>query len=162
MHNIVYALESPLNGKVYYVGQSKQGLKRSYSHHNSHNGAVREWVRSLGDTEPVVRILERELDDHQLLDREAYWIHEMLMRKEPIFNIAIPTPKQLRYRDYDIGAFLKERRKELGLTQVEFSHKAGIGLQSIRKIEQGNTSLNLNTISQALYMFGATLIPVVQ
>jgi y4mF family transcriptional regulator len=162
MKNIVYALESPIDGHVYYVGKSEKGLGRSYSHHRSHNKEVREWVLSLGDKEPVVRILERNLPDHELLPQERIWINKMVIRKEPILNKTIPTERQLKYSDYQVGKFVKEKRREFKYTQEEFAAKAGVGLRFIRDLEQGKEHLRMDKVLQVLYMFGATLVPVVR
>ena len=36
-----------------------------------------------------------------------------------------------------LAAFVKDRRKEVDLTQEEFAERAGIALTVVRKIEQG-------------------------
>ena len=36
-----------------------------------------------------------------------------------------------------LKTFLKEKRKQAGLTQLEFAERAGVALTVIRKIEQG-------------------------
>ena len=59
-----------------------------------------------------------------------------------------------------ITIFLKQRRKEAGLTQEEFAERAGVALTVIRKIEQGKTNLNLEKVNQVLEMFGHELAPV--
>ena len=59
-----------------------------------------------------------------------------------------------------LSKFVKERRKEVGLTQVEFSERSGVALTVIRKIEQGKTNLNLETVNQVLKMFGHKLMPM--
>ena len=59
-----------------------------------------------------------------------------------------------------LAEFVKERRKQVGLTQVEFSERTGIALTVIRKIEQGKTSLNLDSVNQVLAMFGHEMAPV--
>jgi y4mF family transcriptional regulator len=56
--------------------------------------------------------------------------------------------------------FVKERRKEVNLTQEEFADRAGVALTVIRKIEQGKTNLNLEKVNQVLKMFGHTLVPI--
>lgn len=164
MNNIIYALESPHDGKVYYVGQSIS-LHRPYAHIKStHNKALAEWLRTLSGTnvEPVVRILEREVEDYIIYEREQYWINTMLQRKEPLFNIQLPNPRQLRYIDYNVGNFIKEKRKELGFSQTEFARKAGLGIRFVRELEQGKESLKMDKVLHALQMFGATLIPIVK
>lgn len=56
--------------------------------------------------------------------------------------------------------FVKERRKEVNLTQEEFADRAGVALTVVRKIEQGKTNLNLEKVNQVLKMFGHTLVPI--
>ena len=60
----------------------------------------------------------------------------------------------------NLARFVKERRKEVNLTQEEFADRAGIALTVIRKIEQGKTNLNLEKVNQVLAMFGHILVPV--
>jgi len=60
----------------------------------------------------------------------------------------------------DLAEFVKVRRKQLGLTQEEFSQKAGVALTVIRKIEQGKDNLNLSKVNQVLIMFGHVLAPI--
>ncbi len=60
----------------------------------------------------------------------------------------------------DLAEFVKERRKEVNLTQEEFADRAGVALTVIRKIEQGKSNLNLDKVNQVLAMFGHELAPV--
>lgn len=59
-----------------------------------------------------------------------------------------------------IAHFVKERRKDVGLTQEEFAERAGVALTVIRKIEQGKTNLNLDKVNLVLKMFGHELAAV--
>ena len=59
-----------------------------------------------------------------------------------------------------IKDFVKDKRKEAGLTQEEFAEKAGVALTVVRKIEQGKSDLQLEKVNQILKMFGHTLAPV--
>ncbi|MCW3788158.1 type II toxin-antitoxin system Y4mF family antitoxin [Plebeiibacterium sediminum] len=59
-----------------------------------------------------------------------------------------------------LAEFVKERRKEVNLTQEEFADRAGVALTVIRKIEQGKSNLNLDKVNQVLAMFGHVLAPV--
>jgi y4mF family transcriptional regulator len=56
--------------------------------------------------------------------------------------------------------FVKDKRKEAGLTQEEFAEKAGVALTVIRKIEQGKNDLQLEKVNNVLKMFGHVLAPV--
>lgn len=59
-----------------------------------------------------------------------------------------------------LADFVKERRKEVNLTQEEFAERTGIALTVIRKIEQGKTNLNMDKVNSVLRMFGHELAPV--
>lgn len=59
-----------------------------------------------------------------------------------------------------LAEFVKERRKEVNLTQEEFAERSGVALTVLRKIEQGKTNLNMEKVNQVLRMFGHVLAPV--
>lgn len=59
-----------------------------------------------------------------------------------------------------LAEFVKERRKEVKLTQEEFAERTGVALTVIRKIEQGQPNLNMNKVNMVLKMFGHELAPV--
>ena len=59
-----------------------------------------------------------------------------------------------------LAEFVKERRKEVNLTQEEFAERAGVALTVVRKIEQGKTNLNMDKVNLVLSMFGHELAPV--
>ncbi len=59
-----------------------------------------------------------------------------------------------------LAEFVKQRRKEVNLTQEEFAGRAGVALTVVRKIEQGKTNMNLDKVNQVLAMFGHELAPV--
>jgi y4mF family transcriptional regulator len=59
-----------------------------------------------------------------------------------------------------LAEFVKERRKEVKLTQEEFAERTGVALTVIRKIEQGQTNLNMEKVNLVLKMFGHELAPV--
>ena len=59
-----------------------------------------------------------------------------------------------------LSEFVKERRKEVNLTQEEFAGRAGVALTVLRKVEQGKTNLNMGKVNLILRMFGHELAPV--
>jgi y4mF family transcriptional regulator len=59
-----------------------------------------------------------------------------------------------------LAEFVKERRREVNLTQEEFAERSGVALTVIRKIEQGKTNLNVDKVNLVLKMFGHELAPV--
>jgi y4mF family transcriptional regulator len=59
-----------------------------------------------------------------------------------------------------LAEFVKQRRKEVNLTQEEFAERTGVALTVVRKIEQGKTNLNMEKVDLVLKMFGHELAPV--
>ena len=57
----------------------------------------------------------------------------------------------------NLSAFVKEKRKQYGLTQKELSEKSGVGLRFVRELEQGKNTLRMDKVNQALALFGAEL-----
>lgn len=55
---------------------------------------------------------------------------------------------------------MKEKRKELGLTQERLADKAGVGLRFVRELERDKPSLQMDKVNQVLIMFGYELGPV--
>ena len=54
-----------------------------------------------------------------------------------------------------IAAFVKTKRKNLGLTQIILAEKAGVGLRFIRDLEQEKSTLRLDKVNQVLDLFGS-------
>jgi y4mF family transcriptional regulator len=58
-----------------------------------------------------------------------------------------------------LSDFLKNKRKQLNLTQQQLAEKAGVGLRFIRDFEQGKTTLRIDKVNQVLKLFGQELGP---
>lgn len=58
-----------------------------------------------------------------------------------------------------LSDFLKNKRKQLSLTQEQLAEKAGVGLRFIRDLEQGKTTLRMDKVNQVLKLFGQELGP---
>ena len=56
--------------------------------------------------------------------------------------------------------FVKKQRKIHGMTQMELSRKAGVGLRFVRDLEQGKTTLRMDKVNQVLQLFGKILGPI--
>lgn len=54
-----------------------------------------------------------------------------------------------------LAEFVKEKRKQLKLTQPELAEKAGVGLRFLRELENGKDSVRLDKVNQVLALFGA-------
>lgn len=57
----------------------------------------------------------------------------------------------------NLSVFVKFRRKQIQLTQIELAEKAGVGLRFIRDLEQGKLSLRTDKINDVLRLFGHEL-----
>ncbi|MEC4115063.1 helix-turn-helix transcriptional regulator [Myroides pelagicus] len=53
-----------------------------------------------------------------------------------------------------IQAFVKQKRKELKLTQEDLALNAGVGLRFVRDLEQGKKTLRLDKVNDVLALFG--------
>lgn len=58
-----------------------------------------------------------------------------------------------------IAEFVKQKRKEVGLTQEEFAMRSGLGLRFVRELEQGKPTVRMDKVNQALAMFGMEAVP---
>ena len=59
-----------------------------------------------------------------------------------------------------LAIYIKAKRKEFGLTQVDLSQKSGVGLRFVREMEQGKETLRLDKVNQVLALFGAEMTPM--
>jgi y4mF family transcriptional regulator len=57
----------------------------------------------------------------------------------------------------NIVKFIKEKRKQLKLTQPELAERAGVGLRFVRELEQGRKTVQLDKVNQILALFGSEL-----
>ena len=58
-----------------------------------------------------------------------------------------------------IAEFIKQKRKEAGLTQEEFAIRSGLGLRFVRELERGKETVRMDKVNKALAMFGARAVP---
>lgn len=59
-----------------------------------------------------------------------------------------------------IADFVKEMRRQFGLTQVDLADKSGVGLRFVRELEQGKQTLRLDKVNLVLGLFGRQVGPV--
>ncbi len=59
-----------------------------------------------------------------------------------------------------LSLFVKQRRKQVGMTQEDLSYAAGVGLRFVRELEQGKPTLRIDKVNQVLGLFGFELGPV--
>ena len=60
----------------------------------------------------------------------------------------------------ELSKYIKEQRKDVGMTQKDLADRAGVGLRFVREMEQGKQTLRMDKVNQALALFGSKLGPV--
>lgn len=55
---------------------------------------------------------------------------------------------------HSLRSFVKQKRKELKLTQEDLALNAGVGLRFVRDLEQGKKTLRLDKVNDVLALFG--------
>jgi y4mF family transcriptional regulator len=60
----------------------------------------------------------------------------------------------------EFARVLKLERQRNNLTQEALALRAGVGLRLIREIEQGKTTLRLDSLNKVLGLFGYEVAPV--
>lgn len=53
-----------------------------------------------------------------------------------------------------INIQIKNLRKKIGLTQIDFAKRAGVGLRFLRELESGKTTVRLDKLNQILDFLG--------
>lgn len=59
-----------------------------------------------------------------------------------------------------LALYVKEKRRQFGLTQVDLAEKSGVGLRFVRDLEQGKLTLRMDKVNQVLALFGCEAGPV--
>lgn len=55
------------------------------------------------------------------------------------------------------GNYVKEMRKQYGLTQEQLATKSGVGLRFLREMEADKPTLRMDKVNMVLEMFGTQL-----
>jgi transcriptional regulator with XRE-family HTH domain len=67
------------------------------------------------------------------------------------------TPEQQQTARAHMGAWLKERRIESGLSQTELGQHLGIDQATVGKIEAGKWSISIDVLEMFLLYYGASI-----
>ncbi len=59
-----------------------------------------------------------------------------------------------------LSSVLKEERKESGITQKELAERIGVGLMTLRKLEQNKENVTIELANKILKYFGKELAPI--
>lgn len=67
------------------------------------------------------------------------------------------TPEQQQAARTHMGAWLKERREESGLSQSELARQLGIDQATVNKIEAGKWAISVDVIEMFLQYYGGSV-----
>jgi DNA-binding XRE family transcriptional regulator len=169
---LIYALKCPFTNSMHYIGKSTQGMTRPLQHlKQSHSEKINQWVNELKQIghSPIVEVIEYVNINDDIDKRERYWIQKELNNGTYLLNSILISPllispnlEQILSDDdgFDmlkIATFIKEKRRQIKMTQPEFSERFGISLKVLRKIEQGKTNIMLDGLFEVLHIFGCTI-----
>jgi hypothetical protein len=153
----------------------------------SHNESVRIWVQELKTDGyfPIIDILE-ECDEEAIDHIEQKWIKHYLSLGHILFNIhqykgrelekiknniknqeellenELTKAKEAIHSLEDIGLFIKTKRKERKITQLDLAELSGLTSKSISEIELGTRNPTLAAIKGILDALGYKLVPIIK
>jgi DNA-binding XRE family transcriptional regulator len=188
MENLIYGLRCPKTDEYRYIGKSSSGLRRAKSHLTfSHNESVNVWVMELRDDglAPLIDVLENCKED-ELLEKEKFWIQFYSKNGCRLFNEIVYRGSSIEklekeIQDYEkilmsklgmikqeinevsnLHTFIRNRRKNLGVTQEHLSELVGTTLRTINTIELGKGNPSHSTIKKILDILGYDLVPILK
>lgn len=171
MDMIIYGLYDPISKKPVYVGRTNRGMDRPWEHieEKSHSSKVNSWIKSLKDfgLNPVVVVLDSSDTYRILLKKELFWINSLINDGYVLLNQNLINPiyflidsASSNSDDYlnDIRTFVRLKRKQSKLTQLQLAKKAGVGLRFLRELEQGvKSNFNTDSVQKLLKLYGAKI-----
>ncbi|MFV8467378.1 helix-turn-helix transcriptional regulator [Flavobacterium sp. LB1P62] len=79
--------------------------------------------------------------------KKYHFINKMVFCNIYLF---IFTVKAVKMNDFNLGLFIKEHRKQAGLTQLELANLAGVGKTTIFDIEKNKETVRWNNLLAVL------------
>lgn len=70
------------------------------------------------------------------------------------YILNVMNEKRSNMNTLNIAAKIKELRKKIGLSQIEFAKRVGVGLRFIRELEQGKQTVRMDKLTQVLEFLG--------
>ena len=184
---LIYGLRDPLTDEYRYIGKSTSGLKRPKAHFTySHNESVNIWMYELRQCAvlPYIDVLEY-CNEEELNSKEKFWVNFYLDSGCKLFNTikylghnneVLETKllvEQQRLNDLinsvtneistasSIGGYITKRRKQLNLTQPQLSDICGIGINTLYKLERGQSNPTIGILLKLYDYLGCTLVPMI-
>lgn len=173
----VYALGDPRTGEIRYIGIAKDVYRRYAQHlNNPHaNGEKNTWMDDIKGAGllPTLLILEADVEEVILYERERYWIAHYLKLDAPLTNMVLPLPEkeppdlpdeevvEKPVGNGTIHLRVREVASAKGLSMSKVSRLSDIDLTTLRKIYQDNaniTMFTLDRLAQALQVDARELL----
>lgn len=139
----LYSLKHPTSGAIRYVGKSCEPSARVSSHMSKSAALeVRSWVLDLRELglEPEVSVLGEFADEEQALAAERSWISTLISSGVKLLNTK-PGGESSTPRGHNpfsgLGHRVRQRRRELGITQLALAERSGVAGPTISRIECG-------------------------
>jgi len=97
------------NGEIFYVGQSLQPEQRFVAHRSKGTPEVMKKIDELlsKNLSPRLVIFE-ECDSKMAMEKEAFWIANMLLTGHPLLNRNIPN---FRLMGLEVADFIDKQKK---------------------------------------------------
>ena len=67
-----------------------------------------------------------------------------------MINFSIFTDKTVKMSNFDLGIFIKEHRKQAGLSQLELANLAGVGKTTVFDIEKNRETVSWKKLLSVL------------
>ena len=167
----VYSHIDPISKLPFYVGKGLINRVNSPKNRNRYWKAHVEFLNSK-DLTYEVKIIASYEDDKEATARESLEIDLAIKRGCLLTNIEIPQKHHMEViqsaiKDEflrplsieTISLFVKNKRKDCGLSQIQLSDRSGLGVRFIRDLEQGKPTLRLDKVNEVLVFFGSCLVP---
>ena len=182
---LIYGLRCPKTDDYKYIGKSSSGLNRAKAHLTfSHNESVNHWVMELREQGlcPLIDVLEECYED-DLLVKEKFWIQFYESKGCKLMNSIMYRGSAIEKLQQDISeeqvklsnilqnlksevvdlseiyTFIRNRRKNLKITQEDLAELVQVSTKTIFQIEKGEGNPSYSTIMKVLGILGCTLVP---
>lgn len=161
-NNLIYGLRDPRNDVYRYIGKTTVGYGRPLKHlTKSHNKLVNKWVESLSSMgmEPLVDVIEENIDINQLSDKELYYISKYSDLGVPLFNGGESMVDTIAGGMFDVNlskeimiSMINSRnivacvKLKMSLSDGQLSNIIDLTRGTLSRIKNGETSVGMNYI----------------
>lgn len=151
----VYALGDPRTGAICYIGQAQNVYRRFAQHINSPhpNKLKNTWmdeIKSAGMV-PTLTILETDIDQAHILERETFWINHYQAQGANLLNDVIM--REVRYVVIN-GQRLRKIRTSNFISRRELAELSGVAESTIVRMENPKHKSQQDVVEKVLKALG--------